>query len=155
VRHIAFPLRGDPADAEAVALVETRALQVRSAILAGASFAESARSLSGNPETGARGGEIGWLGRADVADPALAEFLFGLEVGVLAPVYREGDYGFHIFQVVEERPVRPFEEVEEELRKEIRGAPPTDEEILELEGELRLRTPVRVRPQVGRPGTRG
>jgi parvulin-like peptidyl-prolyl isomerase len=155
VRHIAFPLRGDPADPEAVALVETRANQVRGAILSGASFAESARALSGNPETASRGGEIGWLSREEFGDPELAEFVFGLELGTLSPVYREGDYGFHLFQVVEERPARPFEEVEEELRRELLAAPPTDAEVLELETELRLRTPVRVRPQVGSPGTRG
>jgi len=155
VRHIAFPLRCDPADAEGVALVETKASQVRGAILSGASFAESARALSGNPETAARGGEIGWLSRDEFGDPSLAEFVWGLEVGTLSPVYREGDYGFHLFQVVEERPSRPFEEVEEELRGEILAAPPTDTEVLELETELRLRTPVRIRPQVGSPGTRG
>jgi len=153
LRHIAFPLRGDPADPEAVALVETRANQVRSAILSGASFAESARALSGNPETAARGGEIGWMSREELGDPALAEFVFGLEIGTLSPIYREGDYGFHLFQVVEARPAKPFEEVEEELRREILSAPPTDAEVLELESELRLRTPVRVRPQVGSPGS--
>ncbi len=148
VRHISFPLRGDPEDAEAVAMVETRANSVRRAILSGASFSESARALSGNPETASQGGEIGWLSREELGDPALAEFIFSLEVGSLSPLYREGEYGFHIFQVIEERPERPFDDVREELRVEALAAAPTDQEIVALEAQLRQRTLVRIRPGV-------
>ncbi len=151
VRHIAFPVTGDPDDAAARLRVKTRAESVRNAILSGAPFAESARSLSGNPETAARGGEIGWLSRDEFGNEQLAEFVFGLEVGALSSVCPEGVHGFHIFQVLEERPQKPFEEVADDLRKELIEAPPTDEEILEIESELRRRIRVRVRADVAPP----
>jgi parvulin-like peptidyl-prolyl isomerase len=88
------------------------------------------------------------MSRAEVGDQALADFLFGLAIGELSKLYREGDYGFHIFKVVEQRPERPFEEVRDQLLKEFLEASPTDEEIIGLEAELRVRTPVRVRPGV-------
>lgn len=151
VRHITFPLRGDPSDEEAVAMTLNRANSVRNAILSGASFAESARTLSGNPETAGRGGDIGWLSREEFGDDELAEFVFALEVGQLSPVYREGEYGFHLFQVTDERAARPFEEVQEELRRDVLAAPPTDEEIIAIESGLRRRTPVRIRPEILAP----
>ena len=138
VRHIAFPLRGDPSDEAAVEQVRNRAEAVRNALLSGASFAESARTLSGNPDTAAQGGEIGWLSRADFGDDALAEFVFALAVREISPIYREGEFGFHIFEVQDERAARPFEEVEAEIREQLRVAPPTDAEILEIESDLRL-----------------
>jgi len=151
VRHIAFPVAGDPEDDEVRGRVKIRAESVRNAILSGAPFAESARSLSGNPETAARGGEIGWLSRDEFGNDRLAEFVFGLEVGALSSVYPEGAHGFHIFQVLEERPQKPFEEVAEELRQELIKASPTDDEILEIESELRRRIRVRVRADISPP----
>ena len=151
VRHIAFPLRGDPNDEEGTSRLETRANAVREAILSGASFAESAQTFSGNPETAAQGGEIGWLRREELASPELAEFLFSLPIGDLSRLYREGDYGYHLFQVLEERVARPFEEVRGELERELLEAPPSDEEIMSLEADLRRRIPVRVRQELLAP----
>ena len=151
VRHISFLLRGRPDDEEAVALVQTRANAIREAILSGASFEESARTFSGNPETGERGGDIGWLSREELGAEELGAFIFDLPIGRVSPLYREGDYGFHIFEVVDERPRRDFDEVRAELEAELLEAPPTDEEIMRLEGELRRRIPVRVRPEIAPP----
>ena len=151
VRHIAFPLRGDPSDEETIARIETRANSVREAILSGASFAESAQTFSGNPETASQGGEIGWLAREELASPELAEYIFSLPVGDLSRLYREGDYGYHLFQVLEERRARPFDEVRAELERELREAPPSDDEIMDLEADLRRRIPVRVRQELLAP----
>ena len=152
IRHISFLLRGSPEDEAAVAQVQTRANSIREAILSGASFAESARTFSGNPETGERGGDIGWLSREELGTEELGEFIFGLEVGTVSPLYREGDYGFHIFQVMDERTKKEFEEVRAELENELLDAPPTDEEIMRIEADLRRKIPVRVSSEVAPPG---
>ena len=86
-----------------------------------------------------------------MGDEDLGAFIFDLPIGRVSPLYREGDYGFHIFQVVDERTRREFEEVRAELEAELLEAPPTDDEIMRLEGELRRRIPVRVRPEISPP----
>ncbi|MGA1488974.1 MAG: peptidylprolyl isomerase [Planctomycetota bacterium] len=155
VRHIAFPLRGDPEDPASMEAARQRAEAVREAILSGASFEESARSFSANPETAARGGEIGWLSAQDLGDGELAEFIAALPVGRLSPLFQEGTYGFQLFEVLDERPRRPFEEVRDELLRELREAPPTDAEILETEARLRREIPVRVRQDLPLPPRSG
>ena len=151
VRHIAFPLRGDATDPAVVEQTRTRANAVREAILSGASFEESARTFSANPETAAHGGEIGWLGVEDLGSGELAKFIFDLPVGRVGPLYTEGNYGFQLFEVLDERAAKPYEEVRDALERELRTAPPTDAEIFRIEGELRRRIPVRVRSEIPSP----
>jgi peptidyl-prolyl cis-trans isomerase C len=83
-------------------------------------FARAARELSNCP-SGANGGELGWLTRADCA-PELARELFGhREIGVL-PRLAHSRFGLHVVEVVERDPgaVRPYEAVRGAVAQSLR-----------------------------------
>lgn len=64
--------------------------------------------------------DLGLLSRGEIVDPAIAEAAFALDIGPVAgPV--EGRFGSALVRVTEIQPavVRPFEEVEAEIRAEI------------------------------------
>ncbi len=110
VRHILFAVTPG---VDVVALrkrAETVLLDVRCHDgQAGDGFAEAAREWSNCP-SGAQGGELGWLARADCA-PEFARELFGhVEVGVL-PRLVHSRFGLHVVEVLEREPgvAQPFE----------------------------------------------
>ncbi len=83
-------------------------------------FARAARELSNCP-TGAAGGDLGWLTRADCA-PELARELFGhSEIGVL-PRLVHSRFGLHVVEVLERDPgaVRPFDAVQGAVAQSLR-----------------------------------
>jgi peptidyl-prolyl cis-trans isomerase C len=83
-------------------------------------FAERAAALSNCP-SGARGGELGWLGAADCAPEFAREVLAGAEVGVLARLVHSR-FGLHVVQVLEREAgtLQPYEEVEGAVRLALR-----------------------------------
>jgi peptidyl-prolyl cis-trans isomerase C len=92
-----------------------RANAAVAALAAGEAFAAVARRLSIEPAAVA-GGDQGVLAREDLP-PAFVGVVFSLAPGEVSEVV-PADYGFHLFQVVEQYPeeVRPFPEVEAEIR---------------------------------------
>ena len=74
-------------------------------------FAKAASTLS-NCQSGAQGGQLGWLGTADCA-PEFAKEIFGnKEVGVL-PRLVHSRFGLHVVEVLAREPglEQPFEAV--------------------------------------------
>lgn len=73
-----------------------RALEARSKLEGGASFAEAVKAYSDEPGAATRDGMVGSIGRADVAPP-FADAAFELAPGEVSHVV-ETDFGFHVIQ---------------------------------------------------------
>jgi len=94
--------------------------QMGNRVVAGAAFAEVARSTS-DGTTAAEGGLRDWTHRNSLVCEALDQALFGLPVGRLSPIL-ESENGLHIIRVTRREPARcaPFPEAQAEIRPKIR-----------------------------------
>lgn len=91
-------IRVEP-DSATVASSRGRAEAVRGELLAGASFAEMARSESDDPGSRLNGGDLGFL-EPGAAVSEFEEVVFSLPAGELSPVFRT-PFGFHLARVEE------------------------------------------------------
>lgn len=118
-RHILIAPEGSPAapaegalpDAEAKAKAE----EIRQKLLAGADFAELAKTESHDQGSGARGGDLGAFGRGMMV-PEFEQAAFTQEIGKVGPLV-QSQFGYHII-VVDSRGVTPFEEVRDQLQEQ-------------------------------------
>ncbi len=92
---------------------QRKALQLRAYINAGSDMAEMAKTESKHG-TASQGGDFGYIGRADMK-PALATAIFNLQPRRVSGPVRD-EKGFYIF-LVEEKRVRPLEELEAGIRR--------------------------------------
>ncbi len=100
VQRILIRLSPGASDAEKKRALRTAA-EIRQKIEGGADFATIAREESEDPESAARGGDIGFVLRG-VAAPQLEKAAFALEVGkVSEPILTE--VGYHVLRVTERR----------------------------------------------------
>lgn len=134
VSHILIPV-GPEGDAEAhrAALEKVESLLAR--LREGADFTELAREHSADPGSARDGGDLGWLS-AGLTDPAFDEALFAMkEPGYSEPVL--SSEGFHLIWLREIRggDVRPFEEVREELAREM-IEPERERRFIEQQGRM-------------------
>ena len=86
-------------------------------LAAGEPFEAVALAVSIDADSRARGGRLGWRGRASVSD-RLETAIFTAPLGErLGPI--ESEAGWHIIDVLEARTpgARPFEEVEDDLER--------------------------------------
>jgi peptidyl-prolyl cis-trans isomerase C len=106
------------ADAEARAAARGKAEAVRAEALAGADFAELARSRS-DDSTAGRGGELEPFGRGVMVRP-FEEAAFALEAGGISPVIETG-FGFHVIKLEERIPELrlPEADVRERIREHL------------------------------------
>jgi len=103
----------DPTDADQLAKIK----ELRAKIVAGADFAEIAKTESADTSNAANGGDLGWFPHGRMA-PAFDQAAFSLPVGeVSEPVKTQ--YGYHLIKV-EERKVKPFEEARAEIEAKIK-----------------------------------
>ena len=88
----------------------------------GADFAQLAQKFSDDKRSGAQGGEMPWF-TAGRMIPEFSGPAFALEnMGdYTQPV--ETPYGFHIIKKLDERPVRPFDELQAEIEARIKKDP--------------------------------
>ncbi len=113
-RHIL--LRVDPqADEAARAEARESAEKILARLQGGEAFEPLAQTLSEDPISAARGGDLDFFGRGAM----VAEFdtaVFGTPVGEFAPV-TETQFGFHVIQVTDAREAgtTPLEQVREEI----------------------------------------
>lgn len=121
-RHILIAPTGSPAarpdgpqltDEQAKA----RAEELRTKILAGADFAELAKTESADQGSGARGGDLGSFGRGMMV-PEFEEAAFSQEPGKVGQVVKT-QFGYHLI-VVDERGTTPLEEIRPELEQQLR-----------------------------------
>jgi peptidyl-prolyl cis-trans isomerase D len=119
-RHVLVSVaKGAPA--EAVAAAEAKARQALERLRAGEEFEKVAAELSDDAGSKASGGDLGFFRRGQMVKP-FEDAAFSQPVGGLSEPVRS-DYGFHVIRVEERREalLRPYEEVREELAREILG----------------------------------
>ncbi len=114
---IAIP---DGADAGVVAEKQAAAAALLERAKAGEDFAKLAREHSEDAATRAEGGDLGTFGK-DMLPKPIEELVFAMEIGEVRGPLR-ADRGFHVIKLVEKRtaPAKPFAEVREELRAQLR-----------------------------------
>lgn len=98
-----------------------RALELKAEIEAGRPFAEVAKEASDDTASRDAGGDLGWFARGDMV-AEVADAAFGLkDVGEVAGPVRS-EFGWHLVQLdgIREASIRPFEDVREEIGKELR-----------------------------------
>ena len=101
---------------------------------AGADFAALAKERSADQGSAAKGGDVGLFARGRMV-PEFDEAAFALKKpGDLSSIV-ETKFGFHILKLDARRPagLRPYEEVREELIKEVRGKLQQDARVAEAE----------------------
>lgn len=121
-RHILIAPQGSPAASpEGPQLTDeqaqAKAADLRTKILAGADFAELARTESADQGSGARGGELGSFGRGMMV-PEFEAAAFSQEVGKVGDVVKT-QFGYHLI-LVDERGSTSLAEVKPELEQELR-----------------------------------
>lgn len=119
VRHILLTLPQDASEqqvAEARQRLEEMRAQIQSRQ---ASFEALAKQNSQDPGSAEQGGDLGWVERGQMV-PAFEQAAFSLEQGEISEPVRS-EFGLHLIQATEVRPeqVRPFAEVQDELRREM------------------------------------
>jgi peptidyl-prolyl cis-trans isomerase D len=122
-RHILFKTDGK-SDAEKAAL-KTKAEDLLKQLKNGADFAELAKKNSQDGSAD-QGGDLGWFVRNQMV-PEFDSVAFALKPKELSGVVTS-QFGYHIIQTLEKDPakLKPFEEVKDELAKEVRIQSVTD-----------------------------
>ena len=111
-------------DAEKAAL-KAKAEDVLKQLKNGADFAEMAKKYSDDGSKD-QGGDLGWFVRNQMV-PEFDSVAFSLKPKELSGVVTS-QFGYHIIQVLEKEPakLKPFEEVKDELAKEVRSQAVSD-----------------------------
>lgn len=119
VRHILFEAKAS--DEESFKKAAAQAADVLKQIRGGASFAEMAKKYSNDIGSASSGGDLGFLTRDDMMDPAFADAAFALNKNqVSEPVKTR--YGYHLIQLLDVKPgmVKSFGEVRAQLEHDYR-----------------------------------
>ncbi len=91
-----------PKNSEAAILkVKEQLLDMRKKILEGSSFATQAVLYSQDPGTAKKGGETGFLSKAEL-DPEYAKVAFSLKEGQISKIV-QSEFGYHIIQLIERK----------------------------------------------------
>ncbi|RMG45182.1 MAG: hypothetical protein D6718_08215 [Acidobacteria bacterium] len=93
--------------------------KARRRIAGGEAFEDVARELSTDPSA-IKGGDLGWITRDAPMLPEVRDVVLKLDEGELSEIVRSA-HGFHLFLAKEVEPehVRPFEEVEKDIRERL------------------------------------
>lgn len=120
-RHILIAFKGSPAAKPENTLTEeqakAKAESIKAKIVAGADFAELAKTESDDTFSGTQGGSLGSFGRGQMV-PEFEKAAFSYEVGKVGDVVRT-QFGYHVIEVTR-RGAPPIDEVREQLTDEIR-----------------------------------
>lgn len=146
IEHLVFPFTSE--DLPEVRDSRMKAEAAAEAIALGSTF----ESAATGPWTAATAPEPrvgrGWVTPGQLAGSALGDLIFGLEIGSLSEPFLEEGFGYHLVRVVEELAARPYDQVREELREQLKRRPPESGEVEEIERKIRSRVQVRTRSGV-------
>ena len=110
-----------------------------------ATFAEIAKAESKDPGSGANGGDLGCASPAGYVDE-FKDAVRKQDLGVIGPAVKT-QFGFHIIRVDKRDPVKPFEEVKEEVRQAVTGD--AQGPFNEFLGNVSSKAKVEVNPRYG------
>lgn len=118
VRHILLKVPKD-ADEGASKAVLDKIEDIRKRLLAGESFEALAKEYSEDPGSAANGGSLGVI-ESGIMVPAFDKVAFSEKQGEISEPVRT-QFGYHLIEVTKILPseVKPFDEVKDELRKEV------------------------------------
>jgi len=135
------PKASPDVDAAAKAKAESIVKQLR----AGGDFATLAKQNSGDPQSAAKGGDLGWFGRGQMV-PEFESAAFSAPLNQVSDPIRTPQYGYHIIKVLERRPAayKTFEEVKPQLAAQVAEQMAKDqarEEMTKIAARIRQAKP--------------
>ncbi|MDR7076700.1 foldase protein PrsA [Neobacillus niacini] len=109
---------------------EKTALEVKQKLDAGEKFEDVSNTYSTDEAAKAAGGDLGWFGPGAM-DPAFEEAAYALKKDeISAPV--KSSFGYHIIQVTDKKEKKSFEEMKEQMEKELKSSKLTNEKVNEI-----------------------
>lgn len=114
ISHILFTF--DPNDPEDAADALEQAQAVRKRLLAGENFSELAKQYSDDTRTKARGGDVGWNSRGELAEK-IEEYVWQAPLNGISEVIPT-NFGFHIVTVTD-REISEADRYKEELERRV------------------------------------
>jgi foldase protein PrsA len=110
---------------------EKTALEVKQKLDAGEKFEDVSNTYSTDEAAKQAGGDLGWFGPEAQMDPDFLTAAFALKVNeISAPV--KSSFGYHIIQVTEAKEKKSYEEMKDQMEKELKSSKLTTEKINEI-----------------------
>ncbi|WHZ04454.1 peptidylprolyl isomerase [Neobacillus sp. YX16] len=109
---------------------EKTALEVKSKLDAGEKFEDVSNTYSTDEAAKAAGGDLGWFGPGAM-DPTFEEAAYALKKDeISAPV--KTSFGYHVIQLTDKKEKKSFEEMKDQMEKELKSSKLTTEKINEI-----------------------
>ena len=121
VQHILIAAKADASDEEKAA-AKTKAEELIQQLKDGADFAELAKANSADTGTAAKGGQIGPFKRSDMVTEFSTAAYDLKNVGDITESPVQTQFGYHIIKLVSKEEKKPFDEMKEQMEKEMLDA---------------------------------
>lgn len=109
---------------------EATAKEVKTKLDAGEKFEDVSNQYSTDEAAKANGGDLGWFGTGAM-DPDFEAAAYALKVDeISAPV--KSSFGYHIIQLTDKKEKKSYDEMKDELEKELKSSKLTNEKINEV-----------------------
>lgn len=109
---------------------EKTALEVKQKLDAGEKFEDVSNTYSTDEAAKAAGGDLGWFGPGAM-DPVFEEAAYALKKDeISAPV--KTSFGYHVIQLTDKKEKKSYEEMKEQMEKELKSSKLTTEKINEI-----------------------
>jgi foldase protein PrsA len=109
---------------------EKTASEVKSKLETGEKFEDVSNTYSTDEAAKAAGGDLGWFGPGAM-DPTFEEAAYALKKDeISAPV--KTSFGYHVIQLTDKKEKKSFEEMKEQMEKELKSSKLTNEKINEI-----------------------
>lgn len=96
---------------------EATAKEVLQKVKNGEDFAELAKEYSEDPGSAQNGGYLGYFGPGFMTKP-FEDAAYALEVGEISDLVKS-EFGYHIIKLTDKKEVEPYEELKDDLRKQL------------------------------------
>lgn len=121
VQHILIAAKADASDEEKAA-AKAKAEELIKQLKDGADFAELAKANSADTGTAAKGGQIGPFKRSDMVTEFSTAAYDLKNVGDITETPVQTQFGYHIIKLVSKEEKKPFDEMKEQMEKEMLDA---------------------------------
>ena len=121
VQHILIAAKSDASEEEKAA-AKTKAEELIQQLKDGADFAELAKANSADTGTAAKGGQIGPFKRSDMVTEFSTAAYDLKNAGDITETPVQTQFGYHIIKLVSKEEKKPFDEMKEQMEKEMLDA---------------------------------